>query len=332
MKPPFRIGITDYVAAPGEVELSAFDGHAEICFLAIDEGNEPDPDVLASLDGLLVWHTPIGSELLSKLKRCRIIVRYGVGFDNVDLEAIEASGVPFCNTPDYGTEEVADTACSMILSLVRRVSLYDEAFRSGGTYEHDRVFQPTGRLRELSLGVIGVGRIGASVMQRMRPFGWRLFGFDPYLPAGHEKSLAYERVESLEELLASVDVVTVHCPLTSETRGMFDRSRFGQMRENSVFVNTARGPVLKDLDSIFWALIEGPLFGAGLDVLPEEPPDRDHPLISAWRGRQPELQGRLLLNEHTAFYSESAWREMRFKAAKTILCCLQDGVLRNRVA
>jgi D-3-phosphoglycerate dehydrogenase len=253
-----------------------------------------------------------------------------VGYDVLDLEALKARNIPACNTPDYGTEEVADTASAMIMALQRKIVSYDRAsrFYVQGWQEHTQ--KPLERTSERTLGVIGVGRIGTAVINRMKPFGYKIIGYDPYQVSGHEKAVGYNRVNMLEELLAEADVITLHCPLTDETDAMVDEQFLGLMKQGASLVNTARGKIVKDLGCIEDALKTGRLASAALDVLPDEPP-RDHSLIRAWRNDEEWLLGRLIINPHAAFYSERAFYEMRYKAAETARMYLLTGRLRNHV-
>jgi phosphoglycerate dehydrogenase-like enzyme len=164
----------------------------------------------------------------------------------------------------------------------------------------------------------------------MKPFGYHILGYDPYQPAGHEKAVGYHRVDSQTDLLKQVDVVSVHCPLTEETRGMMDEAFFRQMKPGSLLINTARGGILADLDCLEEALRSGHLEAAALDVLPDEPP-KDHPLIRAWRRDDDWIRGRLVITPHSAYYSERGSYEMRYKAAETARLYLVHGRLRNQI-
>ena len=159
----------------------------------------------------------------------------------------------------------------------------------------------------------------------------RMLGYDPYLPRGHDRALGYQRCDSLDELLEQSDFVTLHCPLTEETRGFIDAGRLARIKPGAVLINVARGALLDSLDSLEKVLRSGRLAAAGLDVLPEEPPG-PHSLLDAWRSREPWLAGRLVVTPHNAFYSERSWYEARFKAAETARLYLEGAPLRNAIA
>ncbi len=323
------VGITDYIEPPADLEREGFP-EAEFIFLRDWRGGPEAEAKWRSCDALLAWHFPISGDTLDLLDACRIVVRYGVGYDTIDVQGLHARDIPLCNTPDYGTEEVADTACAMILALQRKIVGYDRACRDYGEDWQRRLPGPLERTNRCTVGVVGVGRIGTALINRLRPFGYRIVGYDPYRPSGHEKAVGYVRVASLEELLTLADVVTLHCPLTDETRGMIDRHFFETMKPGSSFVNTARGGLLHSLDDLEAALRTGHLASAALDVLPSEPPE-SHPLLDVWKADEKWLSGRLIINPHVAWYSAAGWREMRTKAAQTARLYLAEGRLRNRI-
>ncbi len=328
-KNTWLVGITDRVKSPEEIEHKAF---PEAEFVCLDDwrSSVDSSAQWKKLDALLVWHYRVDRETVDMIGNCKIVIRYGVGFDMLDLNALSEKSIPACNTPDYGTEEVADTASAMILAIQRKLISYDRAcrFYAQGWQEHTQ--KPLQRTSERTLGVIGVGRIGTSVINRMKPFGFKIIGYDPYQVSGHEKAIGYKRAQILEQLLEEADIITLHCPLTDETEGMVNEHFLGRIKPGASLVNTARGKMLKDLDCLEEALRNGRLASAALDVLPDEPPE-PHPLIEAWRKDEPWLSGRLIINPHAAFYSETAFYEMRYMAAETARMYLLMGRLRNRV-
>ncbi len=323
------IGVTDHFEAPFEIEARALPG-AEFVTLSGGDEDSYDEELLARIDALLVFHAHLGAKTLASLPRCRIVVRYGVGVDNLDLLAFARFGVPVCNTPDYGVEEIALTTVAHILNLWRRISQYDIACREHRVGWVEHILRPIPRLSEATLGIVGVGRMGAAVVRYMSAFGCRVLGYDKHQPRGHEQTVGYTRVDSLGALLEQADIVSLHCVLTEDTRGMVDEAFLETMKPGALLVNTARGGLFKNLDVLEAALRSGRLGGLGTDVLPEEPPG-DHPLIHAWREHAPWLGGRLMISPHTAYYSESALHDMRYQAAETIHLYLQQGILRNHI-
>jgi len=323
------IGITDYFSLPAEIERKALgDDYEIVCFDTEDE-TEFDSNLLQKLDGMLVWHANITEITARQLKQCKIVVRYGVGFDVVDYKALEKYNIPFCNNPDYGTEEVADTACAMILNIQRKISVYNESAR----YEFgdwQRPQPPLYRTSKQTVGIIGVGRIGTAVINRLKPFGYRILGFDPYQPAGHEKAIGYSRCHTLEDLLHESDIVSIHCLLNEETQNMINHGFISHMKRGSAIVNTARGGLLDNYDIIESALKSDAISAIAFDVLPEEPPS-NYTLIQAWRNQEEWQRGRIIINPHTAFFSNEAGYEERYKSAETIKLYLENGILRNQI-
>lgn len=282
-------------------------------------------------DAVVTVRVPIDGKAISHLKRARVVVRHGVGFDIVDVEACGAAGIAVCNVPDYGTTEVADSAIAMMLAFARGTAALDTALRTdlAGSWTHAN--NVTGRrLRGACFGVIGLGRIGTAAALRARAFGMEVAFFDPLLPNGAELSFGFKRAQSLHELLGTADVVTIHTPLTRETRGMIDAAAVAQMKQGAYIINTARGPIC-DTGALLEGLKSGRLAAVGLDVLPKEPGTLADPLVAAWNANEPWIRGRMLLNPHAGWYSPDAFVDMRRKAMETAYYYLRDGTLKNCV-
>jgi C-terminal binding protein len=264
---------------------------------------------------LLVWHEKIDKAYLDKFPNLKGVVRYGVGFDTINLEDIRDRGLFFCNTPDYGTDEVSDTALAMMLMLLRGVSEYDKFARNLYDSWQENTIARLRRLSELRLGVIGAGRIGTALMRKVKAIGMKIVFFDPYKDSGYEKAIGVERTYNLNELLATSDVVSIHTPLNEETRDFVDESFINNMKQNSILINTCRGEVVKDLDLIYDSLLVGKISGVALDVLSDEPPIQSK-LIKAWRDLDNDLSHKILINPHTSYYSIESYYDMRSKAAE----------------
>ena len=274
---------------------------------------------------------PIDEAVIGRLESCKIITRLGVGWDLIDDGAAAARGIPVCNVPDYGTNEVSDHAFGLLLNFARGVGLYNEAFRDDpeGGWNY-RLAPAMTRLVGKTLGILGLGRMGTASAIRAKAFGMAVKFYDPYVPYGQELALAVERMESLHDLLGQSDFVTIHAPLTDETREMIDSTAVAAMKKGLILVNTARGGIC-DLDAIHDGLKGGQLGACGLDVLPTEPADPNHPLIKAWRAREEWLEGRFVITPHAAFYSPASLKDLREKACMTCLDYLRDGTLKNCV-
>jgi phosphoglycerate dehydrogenase-like enzyme len=285
------------------------------------EFNAPFPAEVLDADALILWHGPlVTEEICRRMKNCKVIVRNGVGFDSVDIKACAAAGIPVCNVPDYGTEEVADHAIALTLALYRQLFPLDtEAKALGWKIEQHRAAKMR-RLRTQTFGIVGLGRIGTATALRAKAFGFRVVFYDPYVPAGTHKAVGVERVGSLEELLKISDTVSVHCPLSAETRGMIGESQIAQMKRGAFLVNTARGDIVQKAP-VFGALRAGHLAGAGLDVVEAEP----------LRTKEEAETPNLIVTCHAAFCSPEGMIEMRSTSAKIARAAVTGQPVWNRV-
>ncbi|MCX5496609.1 C-terminal binding protein [Kaistia dalseonensis] len=292
------------------------------------------PDAaLAEADGIVVWHEmKINADFLARIPKCRIIARAGVGFDHIDLEATGRAGIPVCNTPDYGTSEVADHAIALMLALTRGIVSYHEHLVQDPIQGFNSALAPlVRRSRGRTFGVVGFGRIGTATALRAKAFGFRVVGYDPYVSPGTEIALGIERVQTLEALLATSDIVSLHCPLTTETRGMIGKAALQRMKSNAILINTARGAIV-DVPALIAAIRDGEIAGAGIDVLPVEPPRADDAIALAYRDlKAAGVADRLLLTPHAAWSSPESAADARRLAVETVMLYLQDGKLRNLV-
>lgn len=261
----------------------------------------------------------------------RIAVRSGVGFDNLDLAGWAARGVPACNVPDYGTTEVADHALALALTLTRGTATYAAALRAEGAAGWHFSRAPlVRRHRHARFGVVGLGRIGLAAARRAAAFDMRVAFHDPHLSSGVDLATGYDRVHSLAELMATSDIVSIHAPLSPETHRLIGPAALAAAKPGLVLVNTARGPIV-DLDALADALRDGRVAGAGLDVLPSEPGDLDHPLLAAWRAGEPWIRDRLVVTPHAAFWSPASMTDLRLKSVEVAHAFLTEGRLTNCV-
>ncbi len=299
----FQVVVTDFLSDDLAPERAILDSCADIIALAASEEEQLIGKV-ESADALILYHElSISQNTIERLENCRLIVRGGVGVDNVDLQYARQRGIPVANVPDYGSEEVADSALAIALSLARGVHFLNTRMRLGRDRWSPQAVAPLARLRGSRFGVIGLGRIGTAAALRAKAFGLDVLFYDPYKPDGYDKALGIRRCETLEELLGEVLIVSLHCPLTDETRHMICAETIAQMRPASYLVNTARGEIV-DTSAIPAAIASGQLAGAGIDVLRREPPTDDDPLIMAWRDPQHPAYDRLIINPHAAFYCD----------------------------
>ncbi|MGZ0189190.1 MAG: C-terminal binding protein [Alphaproteobacteria bacterium] len=324
-----RILITDrHMIGNEALEQEAAGPDIELEFFASAE--EVPDDAWARADGIVTYRgAKVVTASLAKLQRARIVVRGGVGFDGLDLKALGERGIAVCTVPDYGTTEVADHAVALMLALRRGLDRYEERMRRdpGGLWRY--VESPcVDRLKGRTFGVFGFGRIGLAAARRAAAFDMNVIFYDPFQPDGYDLATGYGRVTSAEALFEEADTVSIHSPLTDDTRGVINGHLLGRMKEGAVVINTARGPIV-DLDAMYEALKAGTPSGAGLDVLPQEPADNSHPLVKAYMDREEWLEGRLMLSPHAAFYSPPGLRDLRFKAVATAAGRVRDGSVRN---
>ncbi len=308
-----RVYLLDAIDSPlcaeAGLESGILGGQADLVLVQMAHEDQIPPDV-SDADALIVSHFPqVSSGMLRSFKNLRMIVRNGVGFDNIDVDAARELGIPVCNVPDYGTEEVADQAILLTLALER--NLYRALNEVRGGVWTWRVAEPGRRVRGQRFGIIGCGRIGTATALRAKAFGFRVQFYDPYLSSGYEKAIGVERCSALADLLRSSDVVSLHCPLNSSTRGMLGLAELELMKPGAFLVNTARGPLIPEAD-LLQVLRSGLLGGVALDVLDREP------------ACSPELFtfANCLITPHIAFYSAQAVEEMRGNAARNVLQCL----------
>jgi C-terminal binding protein len=307
----FKVPITDYIAPPAVFEEKVLSDIAEvICLQQIGEAALEGK--IEDADALLVFHTvKISGASIRRLKKCRGIVRCGVGVDNVDLTAAGEKGIYVCNVPDYGVDEVADHAMALMLACARGLRFTEHRLRKNMAPWSIRVLQSLQRLAGATFGVIGLGRIGTAAAMRAKAFRMRVVACDPYIPDGMDKALDVTLMP-LDELMAVSDVVSVHTPLTEETLRIVGAPQLAKMKPHAILINTARGKCV-DVQALTESLRAGKIGGAGLDVLPDEPPEVNEPIVKLWQQDEPLIN--LLITPHSAFYSEHSLEEMRVKAA-----------------
>jgi D-3-phosphoglycerate dehydrogenase / 2-oxoglutarate reductase len=265
-------------------------------------------DILAvarDADAVLVTYAKLPGDLLRELKRCKVIGRFGLGVDNIDIPAAGALGITVTYVPDYCMQEVSDHAMALLLSLVRKVPLSNTLVQSG-RWEVPPVV-PIHRLSGRVLGLVGFGNIPRTLAPKAKAFGLRVVTHDPYVSADVLGKAGVESV-GFDELLAMSDFVSIHAPLLPATRGLFNAEVFRKMKKGALLINTARGPLV-DEAALIAALDSGQLGGAALDVVTSEPLAKDSKLL----GRD-----NVILTPHTAFYSVEALNELQTKCATDV--------------
>jgi len=268
--------------------------------LKLAKGTTPE-DILAiarEADGLLVTYAKVTAQMIEQLKRCKVIARFGIGVDSVDIDAATRAGIIVTNVPEYCEDEVSDHAMALLLSLIRKIPFANKQTHAG-VWSMPAVV-PIHRLRGSVLGLAGFGKIPRLVAVKAQAFGLQVQTYDPYVSSEAAAKLGVKLV-SLPELLKTSDYISIHAPLTPETDRMFNADAFRQMKRSALLVNTARGPLV-DVEALVDALDNKLIAGAALDVLPQEPPPSNFRLL----GRDD-----VILTPHTSFYPKSRWSNFR---------------------
>lgn len=278
-------------------------------------------------DGLLNQYAPITKEVFNQLEDLKVVARYGIGIDTIDVEAAVDKGVAVVNVPSYCEEEVSDHTVALLLCCLRKINLYDREVKNG--HWDWKTGIPIKRLKGKTLGVIALGKIARKVVDKIKPFGFQVISYDPYISKEVFDGLGITQANNLKDLLIKADVVCVHAPLTRKTKHLIGEHELEMMKSEAVLINTSRGGVV-DNEALYQALREGQIAMAGLDVLEEEPP-----LTSISENPLVELDN-IILTPHAAWYSEEAVIELRTKAAQGVAKVLTgekpEGLVNEEIA
>jgi len=314
----FVVAVTDYVFPSLEPEQRVLAPlGAELRAKQCKSGEEII-ELTRGADAVLNCYAKLTARVISELKHCRIIARYGIGVDNVDLAASTRAKILVTNVPDYCIDEVSDHALALLLALARRVVAADSDVKSGAwdVVAHAGIR----RLRGQTLGLVGLGKIAKALTSKVQPLGMKVLVYDPYLEPELVARHGAEAV-SLDRLLAEADAISIHVPLSPETRNLIGQRELTRMKPTAFLINTSRGGIV-DEQAVAVALKENRLGGAALDVLSPEPPPRDHPLRQA---------PNVILTPHLAFYSRESVIELQTKAAEEVARALRGESPRSPV-
>jgi D-3-phosphoglycerate dehydrogenase len=299
---PYRVVITDCDQGSIEEEKDEFAKIGSELILAQVQEERELIRACREADGLLNQYAPLTRRVLENLPNCKVVSRYGVGVDSVDLKAATDLGIIVANVPDYCMDEVADQTVSMLLGLIRKTAFFDQKVKSGQWDFRQGI--PIYRTRGKTLGLIGCGKIGLEVAKRISAFGLRVIAFDPYIEKPHEVI----ELKDIDTVLKESDFISIHCPLNDSTRHLIGDEAFKKMEKKPLLVNTSRGPII-DEKALIQALKEGLISGAGLDVLEKEPPDSQNPLLK---------MENVILTPHVSFYSVESISELKRRTAKNV--------------
>lgn len=274
-------------------------------------------EVARDADAILTTYAKVTTEVVSSLTKCKIIARFGIGVDNVDIEMATKKGIVVTKVPDYCIDEVSDHAMALLLSIVRKIP-YSNKLVQGREWRMPAVV-PIARLRGRTLGLVGFGRIPQLVAPKAQAFGIKVITYDPFVPKDVLAKAGVQHVD-FEELVKTSDYISLHCPLMPETKHIMNAKVFAMMKPGAYLVNTGRGPLV-DEAALAAALDKGQLAGAALDVVEKEPPT-DSPIL----GRD-----NVIITPHTAFYSEEALSDLQAKAAEEVVRVLSGQAPKNPV-
>jgi len=310
----FKVVVTDGRMPHYEFERSILSGvGAELVLSGIPYGTRDDEAlraVVKDADALLVSQAKITKDIIGSMEKCKIIVRYGIGTDTLDIPAATEKGIMVANVVDHCVSEVADTALALIMCLARKTVLSARQVRAGGYGVAD--LKPIHRISTQTLSIMGCGRIGRDIAKKAAAVGFHVIGYDPYLPEAVAAEAGIKLVD-YEEALCTADIISLHMPLNDETKGMINKEALSRMKHGAGIVNVSRGPLV-DEAALAWAIQSGHIGGAGLDVTNKEPIEADNPLLK---------MDNVIITAHTAWYSNESNEELQMKAAQIVADALQ---------
>ncbi|SFJ44528.1 D-3-phosphoglycerate dehydrogenase [Halobacillus dabanensis] len=301
----FKVVVTDYEYPNLDQERRVFE-NMDVEFVPAQCRTEEEViEACKDADALLNQYAPISRKVIENLENCKVISRYGVGVNTVDLEAASEKGIIVGNVTDYCMDEVSDHAFALLMACARKVGRLNQEVKNGNW--DFKVGMPIYRLRGSVLGLVGFGKIPQMLAEKAQAFGFQVVAYDPFVPQEVAKELNVELME-LNQLCEIADYVSVHAPLIESTTGLISDEQFNHMKEKAFIINTARGPVI-DEQALIRALKEGKIAGAALDVVEEEPISQDNPLLT---------MDNVVLTPHIAWYSEEAGEELQRKTAENV--------------
>lgn len=312
-----KVVITDYDYGDVDVERPVIEGAGFELVAAQCKSEEELIEVARDADAVICQYARVGEKTINAFTNCRLIARYGIGVDIVDVEAATRRNILVTNIPDYCVDEVADHAMAMLLACIRKLQMYNEASRAG--IWRWQAAQPIYRMRGRTMGLLAFGKIARTIAERAKPFGVQLIAYDPYVAEQDFVSCSVTPV-SFDELIEQVDYLMIQVPLTPETKGMIGEKELKKMKPASVLINTSRGPLV-DNDALYRALKEGWISAAGIDDTVEEPAKKKD-----WKPDNPLFQlDNIIITPHSAYYSEESIHEARLRASEEVVRVLSGN-------
>ena len=277
-------------------------------------------ELVKDADYVITQFAPVNANVINAMKNCKIIVRYGIGYDNVDIKAAAARNIPVCNVPDFCVDEVADHTLAMILAMTRNIIPCWDIIRHDKQWKLPMPMDQMYVLREMTVGLVAYGKIAREVALRLKPFKCKVIVFDPVVDTKVIEKDGFFPA-SLDEIYAKSDIISLHCPVTDKTRGMINNSTIAKMKKGVIFINTSRGDLVKE-DDVITALKSGHIAAAAMDVTNPEPINMDSPLLT---------MNNVVINAHVASVSARAVKYLRTAAANLVVMAAQGKKLNNVV-
>jgi D-3-phosphoglycerate dehydrogenase len=305
MAKKFKTGIYSVVVTENEIESKILGDISDVCRYTSRKDFE---DAFPELDGLIVDITPVTDDMMTKMKKLKIVVRHGMGADNIDIAAATKHHIIACNVPRFNLEEVSDYALAAALALGNHLPQYTWRVMQDKSWLLQD-FEPKTEIQEMTLGILGLGQIGSLLAKKAKPLFKKIISYDPYMNMERAASLGVEVIKDIDDVFRQADIVSVHVPLSPETRNLVNAERLKLMKKTAYLINTSRGGLV-DVDALQKALHSKQIAGAAIDVLDGEPtPDMNHPIF-----REPGI----ILTPHVAWYSEQSLHKLRVTAAEEI--------------
>lgn len=309
----FRILMTDSIFPDQAIEKKILATIDADLVLAPASDEDTLVSLAGSVDAIMVTYAEITARIINAANQCKVIARTGIGYNNIDMDAANARNIMVANVPDYCIAEVADHALALALTCLRKTAYLSDTVKKGSW--NVNLARPIPRLNQLTAGLLGLGNIAQAVTVRLQAFGIKVQAFDPFVSDEVFARLGVARADTLEELAAAADVLSLHAPLNKSTRGVINAAIFGKMKKTALLINTSRGPLVKEKD-LCDAIANGRIAGCGIDVMETEPGDLQSPLLR---------HDNVVVTPHTAFYSEGSDIELREKSARQIILALTEG-------
>jgi D-3-phosphoglycerate dehydrogenase len=313
---PFKIVFTDNVPSNFEIEKETLDTQ-DVKLVDAESSDATVKELVQDADGVISSHYLFDQDLLSAMDNCKVISRRGIGVDYINLKAASENGIEVANVPDYCITEVSNHAFSLLLALHRQIVSQNAAVREG---KWDAYRDPISRLDEQVLGLVAFGNIARTISRRANVFGMDVITYDPYLSKEQVKEYDVAMV-NFDELLECSDIISLHAPLTDETRNTMSHTEFARMKDTAYLINTARGELINQ-EALIQAIDAGEIGGAGLDVLQKEPPSQNDLILN---------QDEIIITPHMAHYSNKSRAELRRKVTENVLAVIEGETPENIV-